>query len=280
MKSSTPTSCASILALFVFGGACNRESLRGADGSTDTAIPELCAGGDGITLDATFRSTAPTAEGVRFATEPGYRFLVVNANCEYWVNEQSWFTRHGILTDEEATSLAESLNYADLRLLKGTWRTECSDPAILSVSAAGSSVTCDCDCSGSRVPAGVKDVARGFWAVLPGLADQGENWSGPASVLVLEDDTLEDQHPLPWPSDINLDDLLLDRSVARETIRNGLPLPGVAIDTKTAQTFRQLMAEYAEGHPGRAVAGNPLPLFIGQEYYAVYLRDELNKSGE
>lgn len=277
MKNEIPLNYALSAALLMLVGGCNRGSPLAGDSpaTAEATLPPLCAGGDTVSLAARFHSTATSPAEERFVTEPGYRFLVVNADCEYWVNEQSWFTRHGVLTEEEASTLSKRLHYAELGALDGTWRGDCYDPPILSIVAAGHEMRCECDCSGAGVPADVADVARGFRELLPELAAQGANWSGPASLLVLEDSTLDDQDALPWPPSVDVEDVLLDHTAYRNTIQGGLPLPGVVISAETADPFRQLMTEYAKRHPDRAVAGDPMPLFQGEKYYGVYLRDEL-----
>lgn len=261
--------------------ACSGEPSRLIDaGSSINPNPrELCPGGTRTTLSATYRSTAPETPEEAFATANGRQFLLVNGDCKFWVNTQSWFTMSGQLSESDVIDLTELLHYEDLPKLDGTWRNDCYDPAMLAVSDTESVVKCDCDCSDSSTPQAVRDLSQGFWKLLPKLAKSGGEWSGAAIVLVLQDDTLEDQDALPGPDGVEVDTVLTPADEARETITAGEKLKGVAIAKEHADQFRELMVEYFVRYSERAVAGNPLPLVHEGVFFGVYLRDDLHFSG-
>lgn len=244
----------------------------------ETPLGPLCDGSDEIRLDA--RSMPGYGGGAvdAFVGSEGAHRLRVSGRCEYWVNDRAWFTQHGTLSDADAERISEALSYTELGAYEGRWpSSSCPDGGTVELKAQGHTVKCLCGCTREEVPPAVRGLSARFHALIEALAAEGETWDGPARVLVVQEDTLEDQDPLEWDLETPIAEIETPRS---ELSGSSEPPEGTDLGEDETAQLRAMMRSYMGEFPSRSGLSSPLPVIDAGQTYGVYVRDLYGDFGE
>ena len=261
---------------FLLGSSLCACSGAQIDTGPDEQPRPLCDETNDTRLLVRFDGSGPEPVEGQFALASGVQYLYVTGQCEFWVNEQSWFTKHGRLDDAAAKNVESFFGFSDLRGMRGTWRTrECYDASILRVSDGQSTATCLCECQESGTPGVLRAVSDGLGEFLQELMAEGAVWDGPMDALIFEEETLEDQEPVSWSDELELADYLTPREALAQAFETDTLPDGKLVEGRSAELLRGMIAEYELAHASRALLGNPVPALHEGITYAIYARDRL-----
>lgn len=240
----------------------------GQDAAPQPPAKELCPGGDGLSLSITLRSGTLQSVESAFSEANGSLFLHVSRDCEFWVNGQSWFTKHGSLTDKQALDLHEKLRFDDLAATEGTWGTAgCSDGSTLAIDAAGSQSRCLCSCQNSSTPESVAHLSDSIADWANELGELGEDWVGGRRLLMAEASWVSSYSPVEWPSDYDVSDFMSSTEAA--TVAEPIP-------EELDEELRTLQHQYDDGDNFiTSRPANPLPVNADAKVYGAYFQDVL-----
>lgn len=254
---------------WIYSGLASVLSLAcGQEGAPQPPAKELCPGGEGLSLSITLRGGNLQTVESAFAEANGSLFVHVSRDCEFWVNGQSWFTKHGSLTEEQESELHEKLRFDELAATEGTWGTAgCSDGSTLAIDAAGSRSRCLCSCQNSSTPDSVARLSDVIAEWANELGDHGEDWSGERRLLMVEASWVSSYAPVEWPNGYDVSDFLSSSEAS---------IVGELIPEELDQELRTLQHQYDDGDNFiTSRPSNPLPVKADAKVYGAYFQDVL-----
>lgn len=227
---------------------------------------QLCPGGDGLSLSIALKGGNLQTIETKFAEANGSLFMHVSKRCEFWVNSQSWFTKHGSLSAEQELELHDKLGFNELAAVTGTWGTAgCSDGSSLTIDADDAQSRCLCSCGSSSTPEAVARLSSSLTEWTEELAALGEDWIAPRRILVVEASWASSYSPVDWPAPYDLEEFL-----------TATDNTGVLLSEGLNDELRRLQHEYDDGDGFiSSRPANPLPVRANSNVYGVYFQDVL-----
>lgn len=99
---------------------------------------------------------------------------------------------------------------------------------------------------------------------------------GSLEILVVEDDSLQDQPLVAWPLNQDIERFAVTSAELRGRLENNQQLAGIVVDApEDALLIRQVMLDFAREHPDKVALGDPLPVSASGASFALYARDLL-----
>lgn len=163
-------------------------------------LVELCDGSDEIRF---FTTTGGgfVDEYFGFYGRYGHSFLAIDGQCRYWVSERAGGSvRTGAIDPMDAREYAASLHFGVLDAFAGYSGEGCPDGGTTILRDPSGESSCFCRCDGPDAPSGYAAAYAAARGLVQNLFALGEEYLGPARLLIVLDDTLM---PLgsgvPWP---------------------------------------------------------------------------------
>lgn len=173
---------------------------------------KLCPGGSqGLSLNLRSEMTTWLGIGGAFATSGlGTAFVRIGNDCQYWVGDGSWFTKHGTLDAAQEEHFHDALRFDELADSEGDWG-DGYDCQITTSVAADSTSRCVCGCP-AEAPAALRHAEETLIDSATEMGKMGTLWDGPRRLVVEEcvplSGATRPEPPLYWPASYPIEDYL------------------------------------------------------------------------